>query len=400
MDSALSWNDASDRREELDMETEVSGRGGPGGGASLNAVHIGSIGEDSAVTHRCVRGQRWSLDEVATSVRGPLTAVARITGVLGLLVGFCLTSITHEVLHAASAPPKPWEPPVYSVAFAPDGTVLASTRRNTIRLWDTKSGRIKAVLRGHTGHVRSISISRDGSTLVSGADDGTVRIWNLRTRILQRALVAHIGWVSSVAISPDGVIAASAGRDSVIRLWHLRTGQLSREFKGHLNWIHSVAFSPDGLTLASAGGLEGDEGVRLWDTRTGQLTRYLERAPRNLIFAVAYSPDGKRLAGKGGYRNEGWIRLYDMATGDVERQLEGHFASIAFSPDGLTLAAGRQKAILLWDPFANRITRTLRGHDDWVESVAFSPNGEHLATGGDRVMLWDVKMGTLKRVLP
>jgi len=69
---------------------------------------------------------------------------------------------------------------VYSVAFSPDGKLLASGAADeTIRLWDTASQKELAVLEGHTDPVFSVAFSPDGKLLASGSDDKTIRLWGL-----------------------------------------------------------------------------------------------------------------------------------------------------------------------------------------------------------------------------
>ena len=89
--------------------------------------------------------------------------------------------------------------------------------------------------------------------------------------------------------------------------------------------------------------------------------------------------------------------MWDVATGEHLNILEGHtdsVESVAFSPDGETVASGSSdNTIRLWDVATGAELRTLRGHTDSVESVAFSPpDGETLASGsGDRtVLLWNL----------
>jgi WD40 repeat protein len=71
---------------------------------------------------------------------------------------------------------------VYSVAFSPDGQILASGNNDrTIRLWDVNTGSCLKILKGHDDRVRSIAFSSVGSLLVSGSEDGTMKLWDVQT---------------------------------------------------------------------------------------------------------------------------------------------------------------------------------------------------------------------------
>ncbi|MCX6679618.1 MAG: GDSL-type esterase/lipase family protein [Methanothrix sp.] len=120
------------------------------------------------------------------------------------------------------------------------------------------------------------------------------------------------------------------------------------------------------------------------------------------VMSVAFSPDGRTLASGSSDSN---VTLWDTATGTKIRTLRGYYIyvrSVAFSPDGRTLASGDDEGnVTFWDTATGTKIRTLHRYDDSVSSVAFSPDGRTLASGDDEgnVTLWDTATGTVIRTL-
>jgi hypothetical protein len=151
---------------------------------------------------------------------------------------------------------------VVSVAFSPDGTLLATGDTSPeVRLWQVADGQAFLLLQGHTNLVSSVAWSPDGQTLATSSHDQTVKLWDTHTGQCLKTLHGHSSWVSSVAWSPDGQTLATSSHDQTAKLWDTHTGQCLKTLHGHTSSVMSVAWSPDGQTLATS---SHDQTVKLW----------------------------------------------------------------------------------------------------------------------------------------
>ncbi|MCC6358468.1 MAG: protein kinase [Phycisphaerales bacterium] len=268
---------------------------------------------------------------------------------------------------------------VLSVAFSPDGAVLASGGRDdSIALWDPDTAGRLGTLGGHADAVSSLAFSPDGRQLASGSYDKTVILWNAWTGAEEDRLEGHQRAIWTVAYSPDGRQLATAGEGGEIRIWDLATRQTRRRLEGHTGRVISVAFSPDGRLLASA---SRDRSVRLWDIETGREVRPL--TPHRLdVFAVLFSADGRRLFS--GSRDQ-TVHVHEVSTGRLEKTLDGHghfITSLALLPDGSRLAAGSWFGeIMLWDAVKLEPVVSIKAHNRTIRGLAFSPDGRLMASG-------------------
>ena len=196
--------------------------------------------------------------------------------------------------------------PIRSVAFSPDGKILASgSTDTTIKCWDVTTGRQIRTLQGHSNFVVSVAFSPDGKILASGSYDKTIKLWNVSTGREIYTLQGHSSWVYPIAFSTDGKILVSGSHDKTIKLWDIGTGREIYTFQGHSDSVYSVAFSPDGKTLASSGC-----DIKLWDVSTATEI-YTLKEHSDCVCSIAFSPDGKILA-SGSYDKT--INIWQLAS--------------------------------------------------------------------------------------
>ena len=101
-------------------------------------------------------------------------------------------------------------------------------------------------LQGHTGAVYSVAFSPDGTKIASGSRDKTIKTWNANTGQYIETLQRHENSVSSVAVqSRWKTQSQAAAGTTTIKIWDANTGKLIDTLAGHINDVRSVAFSPE-----------------------------------------------------------------------------------------------------------------------------------------------------------
>ena len=150
--------------------------------------------------------------------------------------------------------------PVYMIEFSADGKLLLTAgSENTARVWDIRTHRKLAVLRGHTGVLEDVAFSPDSRLVITGSDDGTARVWDARTGELLDAVRQDAARpASSVSFTSDSrrFLAASdrIGRD--LHLHRLRDHGRAARARGRAARTDSAPVSQpraDTMACATAG---------------------------------------------------------------------------------------------------------------------------------------------------
>ncbi|WP_433204474.1 hypothetical protein ACQP1G_16030 [Nocardia sp. CA-107356] len=320
---------------------------------------------------------------------------------------------------------------VDQVAYQPGGALLASAGADrTVRLWDL-ADRARPQPMGAPlncdGAATSVTFSPDGK-LVAAACGNALQLWNVEDPRHPVPEAPIGGGVTQVAFGPSGRILAAADNNHTVTLWNLRNPSTPTKIGAPLpipQQIRSMAFHPRGSWLA----VVYDDAIQL--VTIGAAPTPLGAPipiPARPVRAVAVSPDGATLAvGSGGdsawteNRGDATVGLWDIADparpvlrGSLLAAAKSAVRSLAFGPDGDTLATGNRIGVTVWN-IADRAAPTPLGEpllassspcpevssmvvcQDAQNSLAFGPDGHTVAAAGALgvVRLWSLAPAVL-----
>lgn len=292
------------------------------------------------------------------------------------------------------------------IQYSPDGTRLAVAGSTGIWLYDMNTDEEPLLLTTDRMGAYDVSFSPDGQILAAGCEDELIRFWDVRTGKHKKTFITEHERPLRVLFSRDGNTLASWDNYEV-NLWDVATSSHKKTSRRYSNFRNAsmyedfinVSINDGGGTLASID--EDNYTIRLWDVITGQEERRLKGHTKN-VESIAFSPDGKTLASGG---RDKTVCLWNVATGKHKQTLKGHrksIDSIVFSTDGQMLAtASRDKTVRVWDAIIGKHKKTLKGHTAPVNGAVFSPDAQKIISWSNdqTIRLWDVGTGEVKKNL-
>jgi WD40 repeat protein len=277
-------------------------------------------------------------------------------------------------------------------------------------------------LYAHESYVTGVALA--GKTLVTGGYDGKLTWFDTAANKIIRSEMSHSKWIRRVVSSPDGKLIASVADDMVCRLWDTATGKRFHELRGHAeltpngfgSMLYALTFSADGKHLAT-----GDKAgkVKVWEVDSGKPVAEVEApimytwdAVQRLhsiggIRSLAFSPDGKTLAvgGTGKIGNidhleaNARIELFDWAaqkrlTEFTADKSKGLVNRLQFAPDGSWLlgTGGANEGFLLLLDRDGKKTLRQEKVSTHIHDAVLDEKGETIVLAGhNKIVVFEMK---------
>ena len=310
---------------------------------------------------------------------------------------------------------------LFHIAFSPNSKQIVTTSADgTARIWCAESGKELKKLEGNMKDVFIAKFSLDGKIVVTVDGEwgsrqriedpvtNTVRIWDTGSGKELLKLEGQMFIGEDPHFSPDGktIVTQTGAFDSIARIWCIDSGNelLKLEGDGGGKGITSFAFSPGGQKIAIARYCltEHSSKIHIWDAVMGNKIQEFEIEKEDVphgayIGTVIFLSDGKKVVA---LTHDNFVRVWDTESGEKLQTLTEHaeHGTVAtLSSDGKRLiTTNKSKAVRIWDIATGKELQNLAVNTHAFVAAFFPPDEKRIVTLGccdNFVRVWDVATG-------
>ena len=232
---------------------------------------------------------------------------------------------------------------VYTASFRGDGKLLvAGGEEKDLKVFDTGTGGMLRMLKGHTRAVHTCHFSEDKVHLMSGGDDATVRFWDVSAGEATLTLDGHTDHVRCLATNPASPdVWASGSYDHTVKLWDVRSQGASVMEVNHGQPVQAALILPGGGILVTAGGNK----MSVWDLLGGgRLLQTMCNHSKPITCLAMDGEGGRLLSGSLDHH----LKVYDLQEFKVRFSMDytQPILAMGISPDRNTIAVGMADGLL------------------------------------------------------
>ncbi|KAL8997720.1 MAG: hypothetical protein Q9169_003049 [Polycauliona sp. 2 TL-2023] len=293
---------------------------------------------------------------------------------------------------------------------------LGASKLGQLLVWEWQSESYILKQQGHFESINDIVYSRDGTRIVTAADDGKIKLWDTQSGFCIVTFTEHSSGVTACEFAPKGNVLFTASLDGSVRAWDLIRYRNFRTFSAPTRLsFSSLAVDPSG-DVVCAGSL-GSFDIHIWSVQTGQLLDQLA-GHEGPVSSLAFSPSGGLLvSGSWDHTVRMW-NVFDRTQSHEALQLQADITDIAIRPDSKQLAvATLDGQLTFWSVLEATQSASLDGRRDVsggrrlsdrrtamnvagtknFNCISYSMDGSSIITGGNSkyICLYDVVSGSL-----
>lgn len=250
--------------------------------------------------------------------------------------------------------------------------------------------KLKTVIAGHLGWVRSIAIEPGNEWFCTGSADRTIKIWDLASGTLKTSFTGHVSTVRGLVVSDRHNYLFSCGEDKMVKCWDLEQNKAIRYYHGHLSGIYGIALHPKLDLLVTTG---RDSTCRVWDIRTKSEVHVLTGHTNTVTSVLTQTSDPQVITGS----EDSTVKLWDLGMGKCVTTLTHHkkgVRAMQMHPTEFTFASASTDNIKKWKFPHGEFISNFTGHNSIINTCALNQDNVFV-TGGDNgsMIFWDWATG-------